>query len=651
MHGRPRQRAAGETSEAENDKELAKVAELQELIPSILHNHRTCCYTKEALMQNAKLLELNPEFYTAWNFRKRAVQHLLSSETDEEARKRISKEELDLVYRALKVNHKSYGAWHHRKWVIALGLSPLDSEFTLLSKVLKLDARNFHSWNYRRFAVRMKGVPIDEELQFTTEKINENFSNYSAWHNRSALLSELYRNETGGKEIVQGRLEEEFDLVKNSFFTDPNDQSAWFYYSWLLGQVVAPVGPELNGSWPPHTSELVIKCSEEPTHLSITCTCPLQRVTSFVSSGVPLLLSFTEAVTGVNNETVTVHSNPEVRELSKLSWRPVGFSQEFSQTWATEVRFQIKDDKTLLLSELTNFTVDIEVAVVPGIVSPGGQPMQGPVKCSKVYFHFGTTDNAAKKTIGEELMAKQLGAIGLVEEETSKGENQTQIKDGAWQVKILETEIESILELLKIEPDSKWAQLTLIRLLTARESFSRSRIERPADEVEKLQKLQGLLRELTHIDLPHSEYYQHEQSLLILREVVLDLEWPKEPQHLSSLLNLRSRSLYTLGCFEHFLWVQHLDLSNNHLRSTHGFEALQLLENLNISHNQILSFTALAPLALLPLLRILNISFNEIGAHPVDTCRNPTYLGFENEFCGSVKLAPFHQPNFKLFKL
>ncbi len=75
---------------------------------------------------------------------------------------------------------------------------------------------------------------------------------------------------------------------------------------------------------------------------------------------------------------------------------------------------------------------------------------------------------------------------------------------------------------------SKWAQLTLIRLLTARESFSRSRIERLADEVEKLQKLQGLLRELTHIDLPHSEYYQHEQSLLILREVNL-LSIPLEP--------------------------------------------------------------------------------------------------------------------------
>ena len=54
-------------------------------------------FSKEALQQNAQVLELNPEFSTAWNYRKRCVQYLLEQESEEGARKDIAQNELDLV--------------------------------------------------------------------------------------------------------------------------------------------------------------------------------------------------------------------------------------------------------------------------------------------------------------------------------------------------------------------------------------------------------------------------------------------------------------------------------------------------------------------------------------------------------------------------
>jgi len=54
-----------------------------------------CSYSKEALDVSAKLLEVNPECYTAWNYRKLAVQHLLSnSDSDPHS---IFDDELKLV--------------------------------------------------------------------------------------------------------------------------------------------------------------------------------------------------------------------------------------------------------------------------------------------------------------------------------------------------------------------------------------------------------------------------------------------------------------------------------------------------------------------------------------------------------------------------
>lgn len=61
---------------------------------------QNCCfsYSKEALEVNAKLLEINPEYYTAWNYRKLAVEHRLTqSESDPDSVNSILNEELKVV--------------------------------------------------------------------------------------------------------------------------------------------------------------------------------------------------------------------------------------------------------------------------------------------------------------------------------------------------------------------------------------------------------------------------------------------------------------------------------------------------------------------------------------------------------------------------
>lgn len=93
------------------------------------------------------------------------------------------------------------------------------------------------------------------ELAFTTKKISANFSNFSAWHYRTKLLPKLAEENDwmiGGPEwkarIEIGSLEQvdeefrltilgsaEFDLVKQAIWSDPNDQSAWLYHRWLVG--------------------------------------------------------------------------------------------------------------------------------------------------------------------------------------------------------------------------------------------------------------------------------------------------------------------------------------------------------------------------------------------------------------------------------
>jgi len=74
--------------------------------------------------------------------------------------------------------------------------------------------------------------PEITELAYTTRKIEANFSNFSAWHQRSKVYTSLW--DSGKLDPIKCR-EEEFELVRNAMYTDPNDQSVWMYHRWLVG--------------------------------------------------------------------------------------------------------------------------------------------------------------------------------------------------------------------------------------------------------------------------------------------------------------------------------------------------------------------------------------------------------------------------------
>lgn len=190
-----------------------------------------------------KILEMNPEGYTVWNYRREVLAVLLQKFDDEEKQKWLEGE-LRFLEGCLKKFPKVYWIWNHRRWCLKNSPRPdWKRELELVSKMLEYDPRNFHGWHYRREVIanieKQTGRSmVKEEVQYTTKKINSNFSNFSAWHNRVNLIPQLIKED---KLDGQKVLKEELDYTRNALYTDPDDQSSWLYHRWLImNNAIAP---------------------------------------------------------------------------------------------------------------------------------------------------------------------------------------------------------------------------------------------------------------------------------------------------------------------------------------------------------------------------------------------------------------------------
>jgi len=249
MHNIKRVPHSQEEIQARKERDKSQIAEYLALTNSVLSRKKARDWSRDAFDQTEHLLELNPEFYTVWNYRRNIILNGIFPQSTPEDNNDLLANELSMTMAALRQHPKVYWIWNHRRWClqnvpdgpVVDGKPSLQwrkanwqRELAVVEKMLDADARNFLAWNYRRYVLASMPDqrPIITELAYTTRKIGASFSNFSAWHQRSKVYSSLWN--AGELDPLHSR-EEEFDLVHNALFTDPDDQSAWIYHRWLIG--------------------------------------------------------------------------------------------------------------------------------------------------------------------------------------------------------------------------------------------------------------------------------------------------------------------------------------------------------------------------------------------------------------------------------
>ncbi|KAF4614599.1 hypothetical protein D9613_002906 [Agrocybe pediades] len=250
MHGIKRTRLTDADREARKQKERSKIEEFTKLTDAALSKKKSQDWSRESFDLTTRLLQVNPEFYTIWNYRRDIMVNGLFANSPPEAVKDMLMDDLVMTMSALKAHPKVYWIWNHRRWCLeaipngpgvensdtftAWKQSAWEKELFVVEKMLDADPRNFHAWDYRRYI--LSGMPVARseftELTYTSQKIGANFSNFSAWHQRSKTLASLWQS--GKLEEAKSR-EQEFELLRNAMYTDPNDQSVWMYHRWLVG--------------------------------------------------------------------------------------------------------------------------------------------------------------------------------------------------------------------------------------------------------------------------------------------------------------------------------------------------------------------------------------------------------------------------------
>ncbi|CAL9727878.1 geranylgeranyl transferase type-2 subunit alpha [Monosporozyma unispora] len=236
QHGIKRRQWTKDLLDQKREDDEKKIASYKSLVKSMFQCRDNDDYTYEAIELTTNLLDMNPEFNTAWNYRRDIISSI-KTQLD----LGFWKNELKFTMIQLKKFPKVYWIWNHRVWTLdnfpSQQLTIWQGELTVVDALLELDSRNFHGWHYRRMVIskieELSHSSLNKkEFDYVTSKINKNISNYSAWHQRVQLITDMLSKDQITDKV--DFIKKEIDYITNAIFTDAEDQSVWFYIVWMV---------------------------------------------------------------------------------------------------------------------------------------------------------------------------------------------------------------------------------------------------------------------------------------------------------------------------------------------------------------------------------------------------------------------------------
>lgn len=191
MHGvkRDRSKQTAELKAQKKEKEAKKLQIYLDIENRFFTKRDANELNQDALEITTELLSINPELYSAWNFRRKILSHLFEGKENDhdsqanseqppkdffatlridaekegesshtpikgenpvsDRKRQLLQEDLELTIQALQMHPKVYWIWNHRKWCLqelpsedADGLIKWKHEIGMVNKMLELDARN-----------------------------------------------------------------------------------------------------------------------------------------------------------------------------------------------------------------------------------------------------------------------------------------------------------------------------------------------------------------------------------------------------------------------------------------------------------------------------------------------------------------------------